>query len=370
MKLKLTLASILALLSIFAVPASALAAGARLVGSEFHLNDSRRLVSFDAELRYDSFWSEFQVKSTGERFTNSSVDAPCHGTSLPNLYGEWVSDTAICPGLLATDGITVEGGWFVDGKRWVESVRIVLDDGNDDEVTSTIRLPHTVTAEAGDQVIATSSGDDSISSGAGDDDLSGGTGNDRLTGGAGNDTLIGDFGADAMSGGEGTDDVFYRESISGVQVTLDGLANDGTPGENDRAGSVVLSSPRASTSKAGSVVLCPETKTIDVENVWGSFHNDSITGSAQANQLVGGEGDDRLDGGCASDTLVGGIGRDTIKGGSGNDVIDVSENQVAQDPIICGPGSDTVYKDANDPLLMPDSDCETVKVATGVPFIW
>lgn len=65
----------------------------------------------------------------------------------------------------------------------------------------------------------------------GDDSIYGRGGGDVLLGMAGDDELDGGRGADGLSGGPGHDSVSYEGAP--VDVTLDGVANDGAAGEND-----------------------------------------------------------------------------------------------------------------------------------------
>lgn len=78
-------------------------------------------------------------------------------------------------------------------------------------------------------------GDDgpNVLTGTGENDaLYGRGGNDSLRGERGNDDLDGDAGADDLRGGPGVDAASY-DGAAGVQVTVDGAANDGHPGEGD-----------------------------------------------------------------------------------------------------------------------------------------
>lgn len=151
--------------------------------------------------------------------------------------------------------------------------------------------------------IGLGSGDDSITSnytfgypqyidgGAGSDILSG-TGSTslrQLSGGDGNDTLRGGYPApDVFSGGDGIDTVeFAHQYFGGVDVTIDGAADDGRPGEGDNVQA-------------------------DVENVKGTAYDDELSGSFAANVLVGSGGNDTFVGYGGSDTFTGGHDEDTV----------------------------------------------------------
>jgi Ca2+-binding RTX toxin-like protein len=136
------------------------------------------------------------------------------------------------------------------------------------------------------------SGDDTIIGSALPNRLIGGGGTDTIQGLGGDDVLDGDHldggpGADTMSGFGQSDVVDYSGRTQPVNVTLDGVANDGEAGEGDN--------------------VQP-----NVENVLGGSGNDTLVGSANANMLVGGAGNDTITGQGGSDTLRGGGGNDTF----------------------------------------------------------
>ena len=144
-------------------------------------------------------------------------------------------------------------------------------------------------------------GNDKLYGYSGDDYLDGNLGNDRLEGGAGKDNLNGDFGADVMLGGAGVDDVTYYDRLVTVIADLDGkTGDDGSAGEKDTIGA-------------------------DVENIWGGWGDDTLTGNAGANSIDGGHGADTIRGGSGDDTLNGseGIrgGTDKVYGEAGDDTL-------------------------------------------------
>lgn len=120
-----------------------------------------------------------------------------------------------------------------------------------------------------------------------------------------NDSIVAFPGCEVASGGEGRDEVsmHYPE---GVTVTLDGVAEAGTP--------TALMNVQA-----------------DVENLYGTAFADQLTGSDVhdvffgfdgRDQLSGRGGNDRLRGERGSDDLAGGAYDDTLIGGSNDDVMD------------------------------------------------
>jgi hypothetical protein len=100
-------------------------------------------------------------------------------------------------------------------------------------------------------------GPDSLSGGAAPDTLQGGDGNDTLSGNGGNDTLLGDGGSDTLQGGDGedsldggaggdslgggagTDTGDWSQRTLALNISIDGVANDGEAGEADNVGTDV-----------------------------------------------------------------------------------------------------------------------------------
>ncbi len=176
--------------------------------------------------------------------------------------------------------------------------------------------------------IVGSDGPDLLAGTAGDDAIYGRGGNDTLNGLAGNDELDGGTGGDLLAGGTGKDSVGY-DGLIGVTVTIDGAADDGRPGEGDNV-------------------------TLDVEDLFGTGADDTLTGSAADNTIDGGAGRDIIDG-------AGGL--DTIYGDLGDDIITATDGRV--DRIECGLGQDTAVIDTGDTT----AGCEKVVLpATTPPF--
>ena len=128
-------------------------------------------------------------------------------------------------------------------------------------------------------------GDDDLWGGLGDDWLMGGTGHDILQGEEGNDQLFGGSGFDILDGGDGEDTANYGNSDSGVTVDLAAGGGQGGTAEGDWL--------------------------TGIENVFGSEHDDVLTGNQFANMLHGSGGNDILSGGGDANSLWGGYGNDT-----------------------------------------------------------
>lgn len=60
----------------------------------------------------------------------------------------------------------------------------------------------------------------------------------------------------------------------------------------------------------------------NIQDVFGSLGNDTITGDGNDNSIDGWLGNDFISGGGGNDILNGGLGDDTLNGGAGNDIID------------------------------------------------
>ena len=215
----------------------------------------------------------------------------------------------------------LEGGSGLDTADYKDEGKISVDlsvadevtiiNGADTEVDTLLGIENItgsdtkgddITGNSDDNVLKGLGGDDTISGGAGDDELDGGLDDDTLYGGADQDTLRGSFGDDylegglgndILEGGSGTDVISYTSALNAVDVHLDtGVAT------GDGVDSI-----------------------LDVENVIGSAHKDTITGNDSVNTIFGGAEDDTIFGGKQDDTLYGDDGADTLSGGEGIDRI-------------------------------------------------
>jgi hemolysin type calcium-binding protein len=273
--------------------------------------------------------------------------------------------------------------------------------GEGDDSVATGDQDDVVLGEGGEDLLSSLSGADVLDGGAGDDQLGslggdgvldGGDGNDTLTddlgdgniedpgdddltGGAGNDTLRGGFGADLLDGGpgddlleageelslqaspdvliggEGIDTADYSDHYGWVEISLDGLQNDGHSFEDDWVG--------------------PDG---DVENLIGPDMGENVLiGDDGPNELVGGfSGGNVLNwlfGEGGADTLVG-FGRDftsaaseeVAEGGPGEDEFSlggeadlVYADDGESDTVDCGNGEDEAYVDTIDVLAACES---------------
>ena len=220
----------------------------------------------------------------------------------------------------------------------------------------------------------------SVDAGPGDDSLEGAGAIETWVLGDGNDRLKPDVaegpehvGPDDISGGPGTDTVEYLfngvADLSGVRVSLDDLANDGTTYQPDvdnvRSDVEQLVGTNRDDTFVGNDL---------VQRIDGAAGNDSIAGGGGDDILEGGLGIDTIDGGAGLDTIAGGPDNDTVTGGTGYDIINgdavdllITGNDTIDsvdggpDYVACGPGTDSVTADLVDEIAAQSQDnCESV----------
>ena len=238
-----------------------------------------------------------------ENVTGTSHDDTLTGDAGNNDLRGGAGDDSIAGGaghdrIFGQDGAdTLDGG---GGTDWL--------DYHFDTVGVTVDLS-TNTASGGEaqgdvisnfENIRSGTGNDNLTGDAGNNTLQGQDGDDTLTGGAGNDQLYGGAGADSLSGGDGTDWLRYDDSSEAVGsgVNIDLLTNTASGG-----------------AAQGDTIS-------GFENVWGTSHDDTITGDAGNNLLRSGDGDDSIAGGDGNDWIMGQDGADTLDGGDGTDWLD------------------------------------------------
>jgi RTX calcium-binding nonapeptide repeat (4 copies) len=237
----------------------------------------------------------------------------------------------------------------------------------------------------GNDIVEGHHGNDSIDGGDGNDTVDGGEGDDQVRGGAGDDEMFGDHykgpGADLIDGGPGTDttsewsipDQLDRQPR--VNVTLDGVANDGRPGEGDN----VVGVERLDMYVVGDFTGSEGPDQVKLVNP-GNQGPSSLIGRGGDDVLVGYDFDDTVDGGAGNDTVEGGRGNDTVTGGPGRDTIygDATSSHCSwysckipfgndtiqardgeADNIDCGIGTDSAVVDKIDVV----ANCETVQGA-------
>jgi hypothetical protein len=155
---------------------------------------------------------------------------------------------------------------------------------------------------------------------------------DRLYGEGGDDTTyLGPYDdGTIVSGGSGNDTVGDGADGGPVDLSLDGVANDGKPGQHNN--------------------VLP-----DNETLVGGDGDDELIGDNDPNRIQGGRGNDHLVGGWGPDVLVGGQGDDTMQAGNG-----------MADSVLGGNGNDTATVDC-DTQADRITDIETTTCAPPPP---
>jgi len=228
-------------------------------------------------------------------------------------------------------------------------------DGND-TLTGIGRSDDTFSGDSGNDALQGSFGNDTLYGGSGNDTMTGGSDNDRLVGdfgkntmwgGPGNDVFETGLGADDLDGGTGLDRVDFDDRLNtGVTVSLDGSANDGTPGEHVNVRNTI-------------------------EEIHGTPFDDKLSGDAVATTFYGHAGRDTINGGGGDDLLYGGADRDIMRADDGNDVMYGEDGNDDLDggrgddhldaglgrvqTVIGGDGFDTCV---GHDLIRPRNDCE------------
>ena len=263
-------------------------------------------------------------------------------------------------------------------------------DGRDELKAIDGQTTATFDGGAGTDLLRSEGGSDVLRGGPDADELEGGAGADVLQGGDGADKLTGDAcGAaapDVLDGGAGYDTITdWGDCGPGsdrrpVTVTVNGVADDGRPGEGDDVRDLDV----LQLFVPATVVGGDGDETIEVyapgdgagSTIDGRGGADSLRTGSSADTLNGGAGADRVEGGFGHDTLTGGPGRDELFGDStsaqcggfgqsctipfGNDTIDARDGEV--DQIDCGVGTDRAIVDAVDVVA---ANCETVERTAG-----
>lgn len=222
-------------------------------------------------------------------------------------------------------GSSADGGPgddYVYADSMTDDGSAIIDGGGDDD---------TIYGSAGADIVNLSAGSDTVDAADGDDFIEqypSKSGSDDVSGSDGNDTLkIWPNSASIdFDGGAGTDNGYYVSLSAGVSISLNGTADDGTPGDqSDNFGTSVEQ-------------ITPP----------GSNHgyNDYLVGSSSNNTLNGAVG---------ADVINGGAGQDSLNGGAGSDTIYAYDGEV--DTVTCGTQSDTVTADTADTV---NGDCESV----------
>jgi hemolysin type calcium-binding protein len=248
------------------------------------------------------------------------------------------------------------------GRPPLISAMIDLADGDDRAQIAGSRFTTAdVDAGPGDDALLVTTGWVTAELGPGDDRARA-IGDDLLGGGVrrGGLTVTGGSGADAIEARHHADvDALYFDKTRGVTVTLDGRANDGTPGEHDNVARGVRRLSGSNQDDLLDARAARGTVTLD-----GSIGDDQLLASPAGGGLEGQQGDDVLRGGPGRDTLSGADGDDELSGGAGDDVL---SGDAGRNVVTGGRGHDDYFvsSDARDVIHAGDGardrvDCTQV----------
>ncbi|WP_419895987.1 hypothetical protein [Roseomonas sp. USHLN139] len=230
-----------------------------------------------------------------------------------------------------------------------------------------------LTGNDGDNVLQGLAGDDRINGGAGNDYIDGGEGNDTLNGGDGNDLIIGGAGNDTIDGGTGDD------------VIIGGAGNDAIDGGAGEDTVIYLDSNVAMNVNLQTGVATgvgTRDTLVRIENVVGSYGDDTLIGDSGNNKLFGADGDDLMIGGAGIDFFDGGEGSDTVSYASDTAgfQLDLQNQNLATgaaqgemltsvENLIGGSGNDTLLGDGADNKLQGGAGDDILDGRLGVNIL-
>ena len=276
-------------------------------------------------------------------------------TTAPGVFRLADAGADISPGFgcrsLAANAVECE-------RRGVERLTVRLGDG-DDRLTANVGISTTLSGGDGDDLIEGTEADDLIRGGPGADTILGGDGFDTLSGGTGADVLSGGTDATAREIPLELDLVSYTGTTGGVSVTLDGVADDGEPGEGDNVlpDVEIVAGGRGDDTLVGNDAFLNAfgggggADTLDggggeIDILFGERGSDDIRGGSGEDIVEAGRGADRVRGGSGRDDLKGGPGRDALSGGPGSDLLDALDRE--RDVVAGGSGRDLAAADRRD----------------------
>jgi len=209
------------------------------------------------------------------------------GEGADDLLGGSGSDTAIY-NISDAVSISLLTGYAAGGDAegdTLDSIENLVGSKHGDNLSGNNER-NVIEGGGGEDAIFGFGGNDTLDGGSGDNDLYGGKGDDwlfgryyedELYGGEDNDWLSGGYSGDVINGGPGNDTVVYGDSNEAVTIDL----------------SVALATGGFATGDTLS----------GIENVWGSDHDDKLSGDGGANTLWGSAGTDLLKGNGGADTF-------------------------------------------------------------------
>jgi Ca2+-binding RTX toxin-like protein len=257
-----------------------------------------------------------------------------------------------------------------------------------DQITS----PGGICSATGNTVTCTADGTHALTSAA----VVGGDGNDTLdlhasnapatfpvtfSGNANDDRLDAGPENDTFNGGDGHDQADYDGVTGPVNVSADGVANDGAAGETDNIGTDVEEIDGTNGADTLTATSSVGSCTADCTGLFGNGGNDTLNGGGGADLLEGQGGNDTINGGAGDDEIYGdsdfnfgelptdgndtidaGAGNDRVAGRGGNDNVAGGDGSDAIDP---GSGDDTVSGGAGDDFFYPGPGADDIHGGDG-----
>jgi Ca2+-binding RTX toxin-like protein len=315
-------------------------------------------------------------------YGGASVDTLLGGDDDDLIDGGYSTDSM--DGGAGNDTVSFEGAFgsaseFVNVDLQAETAQL-----NGGSQVEAVRNFENAIGSAGNDTVLGTSDANRLEGGDGNDSVDGRAGNDTLYGGDGKDTLVGGDGRDILYGGDG-DDVIdtFKGSTSGFEAGAEGAGNadhayggagndliyggfgflevyDGGA-DNDTLSFQGLGVASKVNINLANMVYGLGTGGVgavtNIENVVGTWGDDTIIGNGQDNYLSGGytgAGNDTISGGAGHDTVDGGIGNDSLSGDDGNDSVvggegaDTLSGGIGDDTLIGGDGKDSLISGTGD----------------------
>ncbi len=367
-------------------------------------------------VRVPSDFSFADIKDSGATITvgagchllGDAHNAYCDLPTFPNQYFLTGAEVDLGDG---NDILTAPGDLNLVSAQGGPGNDAITGSGRGDNISGGADTD-TLLGGGGDDTIAGGDGDDILNGGAGEGlfvgSLDGGAGQDHITGSSTRDSIVGGPGpdtidagdgddvmlnpagsaADVYDGGDGFDTVDYTGDwaflgpgpifiLQGVNVTLDGVANDGNALHDtlnaDGVGTLLdnvqptvekvigtLGPDRMTATQCGGGACNP----VRPAFFYGAEASDVLQGNNDGGVLDGGAGNDFLTAGTGNDQLSGGDNDDSLAAGAGNDKLDGGNGN---DTLWPDTGNDTLTGGAgNDSLGGGDGDDKLVEVGTNL----
>ncbi len=367
----------IAAIGVLAAPAAAFGAGVEVV--EHVGTQSTAELRFRAESSEANKLTVTQRVADADHFEVELLDKRAPISAGPGCSGGGAANAAVkCvihrPREPRYECVTKTSCVPVPGVGWSTSMTIVLGDGG--SALNSTAVPDL------DQSVSGGSGSDEIITGPRSDTINPGTGRDQVSTGSGADSIVATSapdGPDVYALGSGDDVPAYVHEIEydgdsvdygprdeRVIFEADGLANDGSPGEED-----MIVDAEAVKGGAGDDLLVGDG---NYGALLGGVGNDRLLGRGGTDVLRGDEGDDVLDGGGEYDELRSGRedrGADLALGGGGGDSISLGDGAdralggEGGDSITLGAGDDTGLGGAGDDGIAGESGADRIEGGAG-----